>query len=57
MPIGATIATEEVSFRFCSTTSSRIPPLLAVIHWLAAMTNVLLEQNLPARAETKGDMP
>mgnify|MGYP000237724674 CR=1 FL=1 len=59
MPIGATIATEEV-FQFCSTTHSCIPPPfggnpLACAAALATI-NVLLEQNLPAQAEQKGDM-
>ncbi|MFP1557490.1 aminotransferase class III-fold pyridoxal phosphate-dependent enzyme [Escherichia coli] len=57
MPIGATIATEEV-FSVLFQTHSALLPLGAMLACAAALAtiNVLLEQNLPAQAEQKGDM-
>lgn len=60
MPIGATIATEEVfsvlfDNPFLHTTTFGGNPLACAA--ALATINVLLEQNLPARAEQKGDTP
>lgn len=59
MPIGATIATEEVfsvlfDNPFLHTTTFGGNPLACAA--ALATINVLLEQNLPAQAEQKGDM-
>lgn len=58
MPIGATIATEEVfsvlfDNPFLHTTTFGGNPLACAA--ALATINVLLEQNLPAQAEQKGD--
>lgn len=59
MPIGATVATEEVfsvlfDNPFLHTTTFGGNPLACAA--ALATINLLLEENLPARAEQKGDM-